>query len=97
MLIDDPRHVCYRSDPLSQLNLCEDDGDYRLRITPRTVVFSGLFGSDNYVEKIVPVIEKVSARIVDLGLHDEGIAVTLASRRQALLTRLFYKGSTIIQ
>ena len=82
-------------DRLSELNLCEE-GWEQATLKPETVVFSGVWGEDSYASKIMPAMYEAGVMAMDVGLRDQGIAVTFASKEDASLVRLFFKGDTLI-
>lgn len=83
------------SDPLAQLTLCEDEA-VRETLSPNTVVFKDVWASSGYVQRILPIAERLSIKSKSVGLADDGIAVTYASRRDAILMRLFFDGEATV-
>jgi hypothetical protein len=79
---------------LSELRLCEEDVELH-PLTPKTVVFKGVWGQTAYVNKIAPMIGELATKVVSMGLREEGIAITFKTKRDASLVRLFYPGETL--
>jgi len=79
------------NDSLSDLILCEDD--YVVPdITDTTVIFRGIWGWDSYENFILPIIDKLHIKKVNMFVHDDGLGLEFTTKEEATLARLFFEG-----
>jgi hypothetical protein len=68
-----------------------------MRVTPSTVVCKAVWGIESYTSDIEPIVIEHALTVAEKDTTEDGIGVTFATMRDAVIFRLFYNGDTLTE